>query len=69
MIHAIPEASFLRITAAANWIPPAERADFLQAVADELARAPEIGEGSPPVLSLKPESPVGSPWWVRLRRF
>jgi hypothetical protein len=45
MIHAIPEASFLRISAAANWIAPAERAQFLQAVADELARAPEIGEG------------------------
>ena len=45
MLHTIPETSFLRVSAAANWISPAERARFLQAVADELAHVPEIGEG------------------------
>jgi hypothetical protein len=45
MIRAIPEESYLRISAATHWIPPDERAQFLQTIADELARVPEIDEG------------------------
>jgi hypothetical protein len=39
--HAIPEPAYLQICAASNWIPPAERVRFFNAVAAEL----EIGEG------------------------
>jgi hypothetical protein len=42
---AIPEATYFRICAAAEWLAPPDRAPFYRAVATELAHC-DVGEGS-----------------------
>jgi hypothetical protein len=49
MSHAIPESSFLQISAAANWVEPGERSRFLRSVADDLAGV-EVGAAAETVV-------------------